>query len=636
MHNKVLRIVSVFCILFFVTPHVAMAVQSSARSFLFTEPGPICKSTLYVDGSEIELQTEKRAWPIIGSDMSNMTPAEFKQMVHAGQKAFENSPNKIVVSGKGGRNLNLVFNISNPPPGAAEALEAVATYLEAIFEDSCTVTMNINFASLPPGVLGWTMSYYINGVAWPTTRSGLIADMDADDSLHNWLPTGSTIPVRYTYGSSTVTDEDGINFTVANYNAAIGYYGALCAVIEFNTDFSWDYDPGDGITGGHCFQSVAAHEIGHCLGFTTSADVGWRMDAMDIIRFQRSDDGGDYNPDDLNEFQTTARLVDEDELGAYYDDVNSDLISNEWRMADGSPYQSSHFSQGNVFGIMQPAQASGETWYPHFYKHADKEVFDFIGWDCIIGYGFTFYIHNNGSVITNPDAFSFLPGTEVELTAVPDSGYVFDYWEGDLTSEQNPDTVLMDGEKVIDVYFAAEYHTLTINIVGQGSVEIDPDLPIYSHDSEVELTAVADPGWYFHHWSGGLSGFQNPDTLVMDSDKTVYAHFFAQYIAEGADGQIGVPFIDVSPNPFNEKTNILYQVVNNSTVTIEIYNAAGQLVKDYPSTTRNAFSPMRITWDGRDNFGQRVSNGVYFLRFVADPIGEAEGFRQIQKLLVVK
>ncbi len=635
--HKSFKIKCVLCIMLLATPHLAMAAQSSTRSFLFTEPGPNYQSTLYIDGSEIELQTEARAWPIIGSNMGNMTQEEFKEMVRAGQEAFENNPNKIVVSGKGARNnFDIIFSITNDPPGAADALQDVATYLEGIFEDSCTVTININFRSLPTGVLGWTISYYFDNIAWTTARSGLVADMDADDSIQNWLPTGNTVPVRYTYGSPTVTNTERISFTRANYAASLGYYAGVCAIIEFNTDFTWDYDPSNGITGGHCFQSVAAHEIGHCLGFTSSADVGWSIDAMDLLRFQRSDDGGDYNPDDLNEFQTTARLVDEDDMGLYQDDVNSDLISNEWRMADGTPYQSSHFSQGNVFGIMQPAQGTGETWYPHFYKHADRDVFDAIGWDCSMGYGFTFYIHNNGSVVTNPDAFKFAPGTEVELTAIPDSGYIFDYWADDLTGEQNPDTVLMDGEKVIEVFFASEYHTLTVNIVGNGSVTKNPDLPFYEHKSEVELTAVADPGWYFHHWSGALSGFQNPDTLVMNADKTVTAHFFSQYIAEGTDGKIGVPFIDISPNPFNGQTNILYQVVNNSNVTIEIYNTAGQLVKDFPSSMRKALNPTHITWDGRDNFGQRVSNGVYFLRFVADPVEGIEGFKEIRKLLLVK
>ncbi len=631
MHYKLFRTVCVFCIMFFAVPHMAVAVQGPNKPVFFREPGPIQQGVLYIDGSVIEYQTEKAAWPIIGSDMSDITLDEFKEMARAGQEAFENSPDKIVISGNGPRNgLDIVFNVNNPPPGAANALEDVATYLEGIFDDSCTVSININFSQLPPGVLGWTISYYVGGIPWITTRSSLIADMDDDDSLQNWLPTGVTVPVRYTYGSPTVTDEDRVFFTKANFNASIGTMAGLSALIEFNTDFSWDYDPSNGITGGHCFQSVAAHEIGHCLGFTSRADQGWDIDAMDLYRFQNTDDGGDYNPDDLNEFQNTARLVDEDDAGAVNDDVNSDLISSEYRMSDGTPYQSSHFKQNAVFAIMQPAQGTGETWYPHFYKYPDRDVFDAIGWDCSMGYGFTFYVHGSGSIAMNPDLFAFLPGAEVEVTAIPDSGYLFDYWSGDLTGEQNPDTVLMDGDKVIHAYFATEYCSLTINIIGGGSVTKDPDLPIYLHDTEVVLTAIPDPGWYFHHWSGGLSGFQNPDTLIMDGDKTVYAHFWAQYVAEDQAGEIQVPFLDISPNPFKGKTDIWYQVVDNSNVKIEIYNVTGRLVKDFSPTAAHSSVPAVTSWDGRDNSGKKVSSGVYFLRF------EAGEFKEIRKLLLTR
>jgi len=69
---------------------------------------------------------------------------------------------------------------------------------------------------------------------------------------------------------------------------------------------------------------------------------------------------------------------------------------------------------------------------------------------------------------------------------------------------------------------------------------------------------------------------------------------------------------------------------------IEIYNAAGRLVKNInlPSTISNLQST--VAWDGKDNSGQYCPNGVYFLRFFADPVGDAAEFREIRKLLLVK
>jgi uncharacterized repeat protein (TIGR02543 family) len=68
-------------------------------------------------------------------------------------------------------------------------------------------------------------------------------------------------------------------------------------------------------------------------------------------------------------------------------------------------------------------------------------------------------------------------------------------------------------------------YTLTVNTVGDGSVTLDPPGGVYTAGTEVELTAEAAPGWEFSGWSGDLSGDANPETITMDDDKTVTAHF---------------------------------------------------------------------------------------------------------------
>jgi hypothetical protein len=60
-----------------------------------------------------------------------------------------------------------------------------------------------------------------------------------------------------------------------------------------------------------------------------------------------------------------------------------------------------------------------------------------------------------------------------------------------------------------------------------GSVIVDPDQATYSSGQSVTLTALADAGYNFAGWSGGLSGTENPVTLTMDGDKTVSAIFEA-------------------------------------------------------------------------------------------------------------
>ncbi|MBN1861239.1 MAG: hypothetical protein JW840_07245, partial [Candidatus Thermoplasmatota archaeon] len=67
--------------------------------------------------------------------------------------------------------------------------------------------------------------------------------------------------------------------------------------------------------------------------------------------------------------------------------------------------------------------------------------------------------------------------------------------------------------------------TLTIFIDGQGTVVKDPDQSTYAYGTIVELTAIADPNWEFKSWTGDLTGTENPDTITMNGNKTVTAHF---------------------------------------------------------------------------------------------------------------
>jgi hypothetical protein len=189
----------------------------------------------------------------------------------------------------------------------------------------------------------------------------------------------------------------------------------------------------------------------------------------------------------------------------------------------------------------------------------------------------------------------------------------------------------MDDDYIIFAHFRSLYYTLTITIDGSGSVTKDPDEPLYAPGTPVELTANPDQGWYFDHWSGNLWGSQNPDTIIMNGNRSVIAHFEAEYIAENQTGDIQTPFVDISPNPSHGVVAITYGLGQNSEEgSIEIYDITGQLVKDFSHLTSHTQSPAHVVWDGRTNTGIEVPNGVYFVRF------SAAQYQETQKLLFVK
>ena len=88
------------------------------------------------------------------------------------------------------------------------------------------------------------------------------------------------------------------------------------------------------------------------------------------------------------------------------------------------------------------------------------------------------------------------------------------------------------------------------------------------------------------------------------------------------------------PNPFNPETWIPYQLSEEATVTVKIYDVRGHLVRTievghkpvgYYLTRERA-----VYWDGRNENGERISSGVYFYTL------NTENYIQTRRMVIVK
>ena len=130
-----------------------------------------------------------------------------------------------------------------------------------------------------------------------------------------------------------------------------------------------------------------------------------------------------------------------------------------------------------------------------------------------------------GSVTKNPDQISYAIGTVITLTANPQIGWAFGNWSGDLVSSANPVTMTMTASKIVTATFTQIPYTLTVGVVGNGSVTKNPNQATYHYGDVVTVTATPTPTWYFAYWGGDLSGILNPARLTITGDKTVTATF---------------------------------------------------------------------------------------------------------------
>jgi len=146
------------------------------------------------------------------------------------------------------------------------------------------------------------------------------------------------------------------------------------------------------------------------------------------------------------------------------------------------------------------------------------------------GFDHTLAIVAEGGGTTDPapGLRRYLDGDEVTVRAIPDPGWVFDHWTGDVAGERNPATVRMDRDKTVKAVFqiAEVTFTLTVTEVADGgTIDPPPGEYVFAAGKQVVLLATPAQGWVFDGWEGDLGGDANPAVLTMNGNLTVGAAF---------------------------------------------------------------------------------------------------------------
>ncbi len=297
------------------------------------------------------------------------------------------------VTARANINFNLIPD-AGTPQYAIDAFNLAASRWSTIIADNVTVNLAVGYESMPSGVLGQT----INTTVTPDYASALAAlnassFSAADASAYAHLQIGPTYTrlVNHTAdnpsgtNSATPYTESLATVYATRANAkALGLLGASAEIdgtIRFNSNTPFDFDPADGTTSGqYDFATVAAHEMGHILGFVSAVDhieqsggtiPGSQLPAaiLDLFRFSSSSLA--VGPAVID---TTANP------NLKYFSVNGGVTSVAGFASGavyGTGYQASHWREFTYKGLMDPHVFMG---LQRNLTYTDLMAFDVLGY----------------------------------------------------------------------------------------------------------------------------------------------------------------------------------------------------------------------------------------------------------------
>ena len=196
---------------------------------------------------------------------------------------------------------------------------------------------------------------------------------------------GSGTPFLDNNGNANNTT---IRMTLANARALGVWYAQddnVDANITFSDACNWDFNRMDGIAANAFdFIGVAAHEIGHALGFVSGVDT------LDLNRAGNfSDAAFTYiSPTDVFRCSELSRAMggdldfSADNRTKYFslDNCKTTLTTFSTGRTYGDRQQASHWKDNRDIGIMDPTGAYGE--YMDI-TALDFQMFDTIGWNFV-------------------------------------------------------------------------------------------------------------------------------------------------------------------------------------------------------------------------------------------------------------
>ncbi len=205
-----------------------------------------------------------------------------------------------------------------------------------------------------------------------------------------------------------------------------------------------------------------------------------------------------------------------------------------------------------------------------------------------------------------------------------------------LDSLNNPDIAYWDGSNSYLKYAQWNGTNWQIEVVDSPAYVYNPSISMVLNVQDNPHIAYMGE-WNalkYAHWDGINWHIEVVDSNVSSEwaslkiDNNGYSHIayydgdstnlkYAKGIPSGIEERFTVKtsseFFCVYPNPFRRGASIQYTLPSLQRVNLKVYNIAGQLVKTIVNNKTQTEGKHTLYWDGINNDGKRLQNGVYFL-----------------------